>query len=118
MATVNTPSNATLLTAPQPAVALSGLTGGTSAQRPANPTLGQLYYDTTLGAEIVWNGTIWASVSVAPAQIPGFGSTSGRPTAPYNGQLYFNTTLGGLEGWTGSTWLYIGPIAADRKSVV
>jgi len=32
---------------------------GTTAQRPAQPTVGQRYYDTTIGKPIWWNGTVW-----------------------------------------------------------
>jgi len=31
----------------------------TTAKRPAKPALGQMYYDTTLGKPIWWNGSVW-----------------------------------------------------------
>ena len=37
----------------------SGGSGATAA-RPANPTRGQTFYDTTVGAMLIWTGTIWA----------------------------------------------------------
>ena len=116
MAYTNTPNNAMLLTAPQPGQPVVGALGGPSASRPAGPVLGQLYFDTTLGYEIVWNSVVWAPV-VPPQPNPVlYGPTSGRPVNPYNGQPYFNTTLGGLECWSGSLWLFIGPGATQSTA--
>lgn len=33
---------------------------GTTAQRPVSPQVGTRYYDSTVGAEIIWTGKIWA----------------------------------------------------------
>ena len=35
------------------------LTTGSTASRPGSPTTGMLFYDTTLGRLIVWNGSTW-----------------------------------------------------------
>lgn len=32
---------------------------GTTALRPAHPTVGQQYIDTTITAVILWDGTVW-----------------------------------------------------------
>jgi len=32
---------------------------GTTANRPTTPRLGELYFDTTINCEVVWNGTAW-----------------------------------------------------------
>lgn len=36
---------------------------GTSAQRPDLPTVGMLYFDTTLGKPIWWNGSFWVDAT-------------------------------------------------------
>ena len=36
---------------------------GSTAQRPLNPFLGQLYHDNTLGYVIVWEGSAWRQPS-------------------------------------------------------
>jgi len=41
---------------------------GTTAERPTNTlaaplVIGQIYYDTTLGIPIWWNGTVWKNAS-------------------------------------------------------
>lgn len=36
---------------------------GTTAQRPAQPVVGQRYYDTTLGIPIWYNGTVWKNAA-------------------------------------------------------
>ena len=115
--TANVPSNATLITAPQPSTSSSSLYGGPSSTRPSQPLLGQLYYDTTVGAEIVWNGTIWSLVSPQQSPAVSYGPTSSRPLSPYNGQPYYNTSLGGLECWNGSVWVLIGPSATAGSAV-
>ena len=38
-------------------------TGGTTAQRPADPELYKPYFDTTLGKPIWWDGTDWKDSS-------------------------------------------------------
>lgn len=35
---------------------------GTSAQRPASPTVGYMRYNTDIGAFEGWNGTVWGSL--------------------------------------------------------
>lgn len=41
----------------------SQLAAGNSAGRPANPSLGTVYDDTTIGCTIKWNGAIWTTLS-------------------------------------------------------
>jgi len=41
---------------------------GTTAQRPASPASGELFYDTTLGGLMVWNGVAW-STFLTPASV-------------------------------------------------
>jgi hypothetical protein len=36
------------------------VTSGTTAQRPPNPVVGNIHFDTTLGAAVTWNGVTWA----------------------------------------------------------
>lgn len=77
---------------------------GTTAKRPANPPLGYLYYDTTLGAEIVWVGA-WKQVGASQAPMVGFGPTANRPVNPAPGFVYFDSTLQQSLTWNGSTWV-------------
>ena len=32
---------------------------GTTAQRPVTPPIGTVYYDTTISANVIWNGFSW-----------------------------------------------------------
>ena len=36
---------------------------GVTASRPVSPTTGQMFFDTTLGIPIWWNGTIWVDAT-------------------------------------------------------
>ncbi len=38
---------------------------GTTAQRPTSPYIGSMFFDTTLGQPIWWNGTAWVAATVA-----------------------------------------------------
>lgn len=42
--------------------------GGSTANRPASPTVGQLYFDTDLGGLLIYNGSGW-STFIAPATV-------------------------------------------------
>lgn len=53
-------------------VPILGFSGaGTTAERPASPQLGHLFYNTTTSSLEVWNGVAWASVGggTAPEQV-------------------------------------------------
>lgn len=43
-------------------VLLSGK-NGTTSNRPTNPLIGEIYYDTTIGKPIWWNGSAWVDAS-------------------------------------------------------
>jgi hypothetical protein len=42
---------------------------GTTAQRPSNVETGQIFYDTTIGALLAWNGTSWDVLTPGAASI-------------------------------------------------
>lgn len=68
---------------------------GTTANRPANPVAGELYYDTTLGGLMVYNGSAW-STFLTPAAVlaPTIGSAVNQGTgrAYNNGQASISFT--------------------------
>lgn len=69
---------------------------------PANPLVGQLWYDSGVKTLKVYDGTNWKNISSsAPGPTP--------PPTPIVGDLWFNTTLQQLFAWNGSAWLLIGP---------
>jgi lysophospholipase L1-like esterase len=72
---------------------------GTTANRPAGVQVvtGQIYFDTTIGALIEWNGTTWVGVAGTPAQpnpvhvmMVGDSNTTGAQFAGYR-QLFWQT---------------------------
>ena len=101
--------NASLLTKDLAATAVVGVGGGPSSQRPANPILGYLYYDTTLAYEVVWNGVTWLALIPTVPAATGYGTTAGRPTNPRPGFLYWDTTEAAEFAYTGVVWTRIGP---------
>lgn len=42
---------------------------GASGSRPTSPVVGQLFYDTTIEAMIVWNGTRWVTAGAVPGDV-------------------------------------------------
>ena len=47
----------------------AGTTFGVTAGRPASPTVGQTYYNGTLAAFEIWNGSVWAAINSIPASV-------------------------------------------------
>lgn len=51
----------------------STVTVGTTAQRPSSPSVGMVYYNTTLTRYEGWNGTAW--VNMSPLTVDDLGAT-------------------------------------------
>jgi len=52
-------------------VSRSAVPSGSTANRPASPATGQLYYDTTLGQLINWSGFSWAAAGDVASRATG-----------------------------------------------
>ena len=103
-----TAQNASLQTAPPAASTAVVMVGaGPGSQRPGNPPVGFLYFDTDpnpatgYGLEQMWTGQAWAPVSPVPLPAPiGFGSTNQRlaltpaGSGLVNGYLFYDIILG------------------------
>ena len=75
---------------------------GTTEQRPISPTVGDLYFDTTIGALIAYKSTGWVRVSQDPA--PQIASIS--PTTSLSPGT--NITISGASFKTGASVQFIG----------
>jgi hypothetical protein len=73
---------------------------GTTANRPANPAVGQTYYNGTLGYLEIYTASGWAAAAKGIA----FGNTANRPASPDLGTPYFNGQEARLELYTGNGW--------------
>ena len=73
---------------------------GTTANRPANPAVGQTYYNGTLGYLEIYTASGWTAAAKA---IP-FGNTAARPANPVIGEPYFNGQEARLELYTSTGW--------------
>jgi hypothetical protein len=80
-----------------------------SGSSPANPTNGQLWYDTSTKLIKVYDSTALAWVSV--------GGVVRSSTAPITGSnvgaLWYDTTKNQLHVWSGTAWLLLGPLGAS-----
>lgn len=62
------------------AIFTRGRTNGTTSQRPTNVYVGYIYYDTTLGYHVYWNGTTWVQLSSGGGSTSGGGGGSETPS--------------------------------------
>jgi hypothetical protein len=65
-----------------------------------------MYYDTTIGKNIVTNGTTWLNLDGSPL-LAHSGTTTQRPSASDAGAgfTYFDTTLGKMIVSNGTAWV-------------
>ena len=79
---------------------------GTTA--PPYPSVGQLWYDKTVGASIlkVWTGAEWVSAGgvIAADTAPATGSNQGA--------LWYDTKNKQLNSWDGDVWDLVGPLGS------
>jgi hypothetical protein len=87
---------------------------GTTANRPANPAVGQTYYNGTLGYLEIYTASGWTAAAKA---IP-FGNTAARPANPVIGEPYFNGQEARLELYTSNGWQNIVQETPSVVSIV
>lgn len=86
--------------------AVKSISSGPTENRPTNPEIGDIYFDTTLGKVVYWDGTKWVNASgKTPAN--SYGTTEQRPTLTDKdtGYIYFDTTVNRPIFWNGNTWI-------------
>jgi len=72
----------------------------TAGNEPANPQIGQLFFNKTTGRLTTYNGNSFA---------PTNGSWLSRPLTPASGDFYFDTSEEQLFIWTGTNYKLVGP---------
>lgn len=90
---------------------------GTFTSAPLNPVIGNGYYNSTLGASYIFDGSVWqqiskdgkdgangSSTSVTGYLITWKGSFSSAPTSPNAGWAYYNTAAKKSYVYDGSSW--------------
>jgi hypothetical protein len=77
-----------------------------SATAPSPATIGDLWYNTTTGELLMWDGSAWIGVGGEG----GGGATVSPtpPSSPITGDLWFNNTTDVLSIWDGSAWVAVG----------
>lgn len=73
---------------------------------PANPLVGQLWWDTTNNVMRVWTGSTWkisTGATSAPASAPP------SDLSALGGDLWFDSTNNQLKVYSGSQWITVGP---------
>lgn len=73
---------------------------GPTTARPTNADPGFLFYDTTINATLVWNGTNWAILNGSASSLDAAATvtTSGTITLPTTGNVKKLTTGGAVTG--------------------
>jgi Chaperone of endosialidase len=77
---------------------------------PANPIVGQIWYNSTKGALQVYNGSIFKNIASATA-------SSTPPSGAVVGDLWFDTANQQLDVYSGTGWVIIGPLGGAGQVV-
>lgn len=90
---------------------------------PVNPLVGWCYYNTSLKASYIWDGTVWQKIAadgkdgtvngVSGILMIWKGALSAAPAAPATGWAYYNTTDGKTYIYEGRTWQVVGGSGYD-----
>lgn len=80
-------------------------------EEPAGARLGELFYNTKLGALRFYNGAVWTT------NLHHAGDTASRPASPPAGYLYFDTTINRLLRFTVHGWSTFDGGIGDIKMV-
>ena len=86
-----------------------GVTSFVQAGTPVASNTGDIWYNTTLQRESVWDGSAWVQPGVTQTDPTGAallptGPLGGRPGVPSNGMFRLSTTSGKLEIYTAGVW--------------
>jgi hypothetical protein len=71
---------------------------------PANPTIGQTWYDADTTTTKVWDGTYWKNPSIA--------LTSNAPAVPHSADLWFDPVATIIKYWNGTAWVPFGTFSS------
>jgi Chaperone of endosialidase len=91
---------------------LSLLENFANTSAPANPTAGQLWYNTSDAHLKVYTGSIFKNVTGVISS-----PTANAPANPVSGDLWFDTTVQQLKCWNGAAWIIIGPLVSSTQVV-
>jgi hypothetical protein len=67
---------------------------------PSSGSIGELFYDTSAGELLLWNGSSWELVGGGSGVTPG----ATLPMSGTNGQLFYLTSINKLYVWNSSFW--------------
>jgi hypothetical protein len=78
------------------------LENGANTSAPGDPLVGQLWWDSTVGAMKAYNGTTFKTIGGAAA-------SSTAPTSNIAGDLWYDTVNQQLNVYTGTAFIVVGP---------
>ena len=91
-----------------------GVGSGGTAERPAEPETGDLWYDTQLNLLVIWNGNDWEPVGGSAVKVPS-GPSANRPDPAEEGNLYYDNGINTLMVYHSGAWV---PAAPDEIAVL
>lgn len=98
-------------------VDVQGYTGNIprSAMPPVDPTVGQVYYNPSTNAVLMWNGAVWIPANGTSNVAPGVSMDGTKanaiisgttfPSTPAAGDFFYKTDTHVLYIWNGSNWV-------------
>ena len=92
----------------------TGTPSGGTGDRPSEPNVGDLFWDTDLDQLVIWNGSAWEPVGSGGSVTVPNGATGDRPASPEVGDLYWDTTLGFIA-WFGTVVSWEPATPSDHR---
>ena len=83
----------------------TGTPSGGTGDRPSEPNVGDLFWDTDLDQLVIWNGSAWEPVGSGGSVTVPSGPSGDRPGDAEEGDLYFDTTINTLMVYSGGSWV-------------
>jgi hypothetical protein len=93
----------------------TGTPSGGTNDRPIEPEVGDLFWDTDLDQLVIWNGTEWEPVGSGGTVTVPSGPSGDRPANPSEGDLFWDTTINSLLVYDGTAWV---PATPDDVAVL
>jgi hypothetical protein len=93
----------------------TGTPSGGTNDRPIEPEVGDLFWDTDLDQLVIWNGTEWEPVGSGGTVTVPSGASGDRPANPSEGDLFWDTTINSLLVYDGTSW---APATPDDVAVL
>jgi hypothetical protein len=71
---------------------------------PQGSVAGEIYYNTTVGALKIYNGSIWSLLTGGGGSSSSLEVLATSPSSPSQGRIYFDSAENTIKIWNGNIW--------------